>query len=246
MTVPSARAGHSRSPAARAVFRPVRAGNAFEETVERLLQAIKLGVAAPGEQLPPERELAMMFNVSRVTLREAIRDLTSAGYVEVRRGRYGGTFIRSHPPEGGSAVRTPPAAREIEDILLLRTVLEVGSAEAAASAALTQRERAHLRDRLDACSSAPLADYRRMDSRFHLALAEVTGSASLTAAVADERTRVNELLDAIPLLEHNIAHSNAQHEQLVDAVLHGDATKARAVMTEHLDGTAALLRGFLV
>jgi len=240
------RAGRTRSPAARAVFRPVRAGNAFEETVERLLQAIKLGVAAPGEQLPPERELATLFNVSRVTLREAIRDLTSAGYVESRRGRYGGTFVRSRPPDGGSDVPTLPSAREIDDVLLLRKVLEVGSAEAAASAALTQRERAHLRDRLEACASAPLADYRRMDSRFHLALAEVTGSASLTAAAADARSRLNELLDAIPLLERNIAHSNAQHERLVDAVLAGDVEAARAVMTEHLDGTAALLRGFLV
>lgn len=41
-----------------AVLRPVRAGNAFEETVERLLQIIKLGVVAHGERLPPERELA--------------------------------------------------------------------------------------------------------------------------------------------------------------------------------------------
>lgn len=236
----------ARSPAAEAVFRPVRAGNAFEETVERLLQAIKLGVAAPGERLPPERELAMMFNVSRVTLREAIRDLTRAGYVESRRGRYGGTFVRAQPPDQPvPATRTPPSAPEVHDVLLLRNVLEVGAAEAAAAAALTQRDRAHLRGRLDACSAAALSDYRRMDSRFHLAVAEVTGSASLTAAVADARSRANRLLDAIPLLERNIAHSDVQHAQLVDAVLQGDPERARAVMAEHLAGTAALLHGFL-
>ena len=76
-----------------AVFRPVRAGNPFEETVERLLQAIKLGVVGPGERLPAERDLAARLNVSRVTLREAIKALTDSGYVESRRGRYGGTFV---------------------------------------------------------------------------------------------------------------------------------------------------------
>ena len=84
-----------------------------------------------------------------------------------------------------------------------------------------------------------------MDSRLHLAVAEVTGSASLTAAVADVRMRLNEMLDAIPLLERNMQHSNAQHTRIIDAVLDGDADAARRAMAEHLDGTTALLRGFL-
>src|SRR6195256_97354 len=82
------------------VLRPVRTGNAFEETVERLLQAIPLGVAGRGERLPAERELAVRLGVSRVTLREAIRALAEAGYVESRRGRDGGAFVdeRAAPP----------------------------------------------------------------------------------------------------------------------------------------------------
>jgi DNA-binding GntR family transcriptional regulator len=132
-----------------------------------------------------------------------------------------------------------------EDALLLRDVLEMGAAEAAASAALSQSERLHLRATLDDCSGAGLADYRRMDSRLHLAIAEVTGSASLTAAVADVRMRLNELLDAIPLLERNIEHSNDQHTLIVEAVLDGNTEAARRAMAEHLEGTSALLRGFL-
>jgi DNA-binding FadR family transcriptional regulator len=89
-----------------AVFRPVREGNAFEETVERLLQAIRLGVVVSGERLPAERDLAVRFRVSRVTLREAIRALADAGYVESRRGRYGGTFVRAELPR-----RSPTDAR---------------------------------------------------------------------------------------------------------------------------------------
>ena len=57
--------------------------------------------------------------------------------------------------------------------------------------------------------------------------------------------RLNELLDAIPLLERNIEHSNQQHEAIVDAILAGDPEAARHAMQEHLSGTAALLRGFL-
>lgn len=50
-----------------ALLRPVRLGNAFEDTVGRLLETIRLGVLAPGESLPPERELAARLGVSRDT-----------------------------------------------------------------------------------------------------------------------------------------------------------------------------------
>src|SRR5262245_57417071 len=74
-------------------WRPVRGGNAFEITVARLAQAIKLGLVTVGERLPPERVLAERLQVSRVTLREAIAALREAGYLESRRGRSGGTFV---------------------------------------------------------------------------------------------------------------------------------------------------------
>src|SRR2546430_10476691 len=88
---------------------PVRAGNAFEETVERLLSVIKLGVIPPGDRFPAERELAGLLGVSRITLREAIRALQQAGYVESRRGRFGGTLVTyTRPaPDPGEA---PPIA----------------------------------------------------------------------------------------------------------------------------------------
>ncbi len=229
---------------AAALFRPVRTRNAFEETVERLLQAIRLGVAAPGERLPPERELAARLGVGRVTLRDAIRAIADAGYVESRRGRYGGTFVAATLP---TAPPRPAPGGDLEDVLTLRRVLESGAAEAAAARALTQAERQHLTAALTEVSGADLdaGEYRRRDSRLHLAIAEVTGSSSLTTAVADVRSRVNELLDAIPLLAVNIEHSEAQHRSIVDAILAGDPAAARQAMDEHLDGTAALLRGFL-
>lgn len=229
-----------------ALFSPVRAGNAFEETVERLLQTIRLGVVGAGERLPAERQLAARLNVSRVTLREAIRALQEAGYVESRRGRYGGTFVVGELPSAGLSGRpVDDWAAELRDVVTLRAVLEPGAAEVAARRQLTQADRSHLRGVLAEACEADLADYRRRDSRLHLAIAEVTGSTSLTAAVADARMRVNELLDSIPLLPRNLEHSNRQHELIVTAILDGDPAAARQAMTEHLDGTAALLRGFL-
>ena len=81
-----------------AILRPVRQGNAFEETVERLLTAIKLGMVGQGERFPAERELAAQLGISRLTLREAIRELHEAGYVCSRRGRFGGTFVTYTAP----------------------------------------------------------------------------------------------------------------------------------------------------
>jgi len=84
-----------------------------------------------------------------------------------------------------------------------------------------------------------------LDSRLHLAVAELTGSSLLTSAVADARARVNSLLDAIPALDLNLRHGDEQHVEIVDAIIAHDADRARRAMTEHLEGTAALLRGFL-
>ena len=229
-----------------ALFRPVRAGNAFEETVERLLQAIRLGVVGAGERLPSERELAERLGVSRVTLREAIRALAAAGYVESRRGRYGGTFVNETlpgPPERAAGGEVDAVV--LDDALSLRYVLETGAAELAAARSLSPADRQHLTGTLAEAAAAGLEDYRRKDSRLHLAIAEVTASGSLTTAMADARTRVNQLLDRIPLLEPNLEHSNAQHEAIVDAILAGDPVAARQAMAEHVEGTESLLRAFL-
>jgi DNA-binding FadR family transcriptional regulator len=230
-----------------ALFRPVRA-NAFEETIERLLQAIKLGLVAPGERLPPERELAVRLDVSRVTLREAIRSLQQAGYIQSRRGRYGGSFV-TRPDPGSRHLAPGPTARALgatlDERLTLRHVLETGAAEAAALRASSAEERAHLTRRLAETTGADPSDYRRLDSRLHLAVAEVAGVPMLTGLIADIRMRMNELLDAIPLLAVNIEHSDQQHAALCAAIIDGDAPGARRLMAEHLAGTAALLRGFL-
>jgi GntR family transcriptional repressor for pyruvate dehydrogenase complex len=227
-----------------ALFRPVRSGNAFEDTVARLLQTIRLGIVAPGEALPPERDLAARFSVSRDTVREAIRELADAGYLVSKRGRYGGTFVTDPVPAAvGNAAPLDPA--EIEDVLGLREILELGAARAAASRSLSAAERDLLWTRQRDAAAASVTDYRRLDSRLHLTIGELVGTPSLVSLLADNRTRVNELLERIPLLSTNIAHSNQQHESIVVAILTGDPESAAAAMREHLEGSAALLRAFL-
>ncbi|GHF40026.1 transcriptional regulator [Streptomyces mashuensis] len=228
------------------VLRPVRADNGFEEALERILQVLRLGLVAEGERLPPERELAERLHISRVTLRDVLKVLHDHGLVESRRGRYGGTFVL--PGGAGPAqeeLRRRVAAVDVEDTLRFREVLEVGAAGLCAEHGLDDAGAGRLRAALAATHDAPLADYRRQDTRLHLTLAELSGSPSLAARYAAVRATVNDLLDRIPLLVRNLEHSQRQHTALVEAVLEGDAEAARAVMREHCLGTAALLRGFL-
>src|ERR1700678_2353074 len=65
-----------------------------EEVVLRVSQAIRLGLLADGEHLPPEADFAAQLGVSAMTLREALAILRQQGLVETRRGRTGGTFVR--------------------------------------------------------------------------------------------------------------------------------------------------------
>ncbi|WP_269855005.1 FadR/GntR family transcriptional regulator [Streptomyces sp. RPT161] len=230
------------------VLRPVRAGSGFEEALEQILQVLRLGLVPYGERLPSERELADRLRISRVTLREVLKVLQEQGLVESRRGRYGGTFVRyragdlAPTPSGGTSQVTDI---DVDDALRFREVLEVGAAELCAARELDGEQRERLRACLAATKDAPLGDYRRLDTRLHLTLAELSGSPSLAAAYAGTRARVNDLLDRIPLLVRNLEHSQTQHAALLDAILEGDVDGAREVMREHCAGTAALLRGFL-
>jgi DNA-binding FadR family transcriptional regulator len=238
------------------VLRPVRRGNAFEETVERLLTAIKLGMVAPGQRFPAERELAAQLGISRLTLRDAIRELQQAGYVESRRGRFGGTFITDLPPAPDRGELRRLASEDgdkLGDALTFRLAVECGAAEILAralgrggeAAGPAPAARGVLQSRLADVNGASPQDYRRLDTLFHLSIAELTGSSLLSAACADARMRLNDLLGAIPVLQRNIDHTAGQHSAIAEAILAGEPQRARLAVAEHLDGTAALLRGFL-
>ena len=229
------------------VLRPA-SGNAFESTVEQLATAIRLGVFTDGEQLPPERELADRLGVSRSTLREAIAALRDSGLVTTRRGRGGGSVVTYAGLEPGSRANTAPVrtGAALADAIDFRRVVEPGAAALTATRALAADQRAWLVESAKAAREAPdNAAHRLADSRFHLAVATLSGSPMLIEAVTRAQAALNELLSAIPVLPTNIAHSNDQHDAVVRAILDGDDARARAAMEEHCDATAALLRGLI-
>ncbi len=232
-----------------AVLRPVRGHHAFEACVEQLATAIRLGVYPLGSTLPSERELASRLTVSRATLREAMAALREAGLVETRRGRGGGTVVTLKPrtPSARAAARVSQAQRQDWlDALDFRRIVEPGAAYLAAGTAPTgvrreQLERAHA----DVAAASRPAQHRQADSRFHLTIASLADSTRVIESVTSVQATLHEMLLAIPVLGTNIGHSDRQHAALVRAILAGDPERARSVMEEHCDDTAALLRGLL-
>lgn len=232
-----------------AVLRPVRGHHAFEACVEQLATAIRLGVYPLGSALPAERELAGILHVSRATLREAMAALRQAGLVETRRGRGGGTVVTLKPGthSARAAARiSPERRRDWLDALEFRRVVEPGAAYLAAQTKPTGARRAQLEQALAEVEAARKpAAHRQADSRFHLTVASLADSPRIIEAVTSVQATLHEMLLAIPVLGTNIAHSDRQHAALAKAVLAGRADRARQVMEEHCDDTAALLRGLV-
>ncbi len=253
------------------VLRPVREGNAFEETVERLLTVIKLGLIGPGERFPPERELAAQLGHQPADAARGDQG-AAAGRLRASPGA-AGWAARSSPTPGQHRTCATCAGlaqergQKLADALTFRFAVETGAADmlaqqvaaavdpavepaapvariAAADGSLASR-REVLQARLADVNDAGPADYRRMDTLFHLAIAELTGSNLLSTACAEARMQLNDLLNAIPMLKLNIAHAATQHAAIVDAILAGDPERARTAVAEHLAGTGSLLRGFL-
>jgi GntR family transcriptional repressor for pyruvate dehydrogenase complex len=225
-----------------------RSRHAFEDCVERLATAIRLGVYPYGTTLPPERDLAVAMGVSRATLREAMAGLRAAGMVTTTRGRGGGTVVSSAPStpgEGGAAALAGRRA-ELMDVLVFRRVVEPGACQVAAGRSLTDAQRGLLTGSLQDVESADgPAAHRQADSRLHLAIAALTGSPRLVEAVTAVQAGLHDMLIAIPVLRVNIEHSSAQHTAIVTAVLKGQGARAAREMERHCDDTAALLRGLL-
>jgi GntR family transcriptional repressor for pyruvate dehydrogenase complex len=230
------------------VLRPVRGHHAFEGCVEQLATAIRLGVYPAGSSLPAERDLAERMAVARATLREAIAALREAGMVRTTRGRGGGTVVSYEPRPPAYDEGSGLAARrdQLLDCLVFRSVVEPGACWTAAARDLSDEERALLSTSLSEVAHAPdTAAHRQADSRLHLAIASVTRSPMTIAAVTDVQSSLHDMLQAIPVLDVSIQHSNTQHAAIVAAILEGNATRARRTMEQHCEDTAALLRGLL-
>lgn len=230
-----------------ALFVPIRSRNVFEEALERVAHAVKVGVYRPGERLPSERELAARLGISRPTVREVTRALEQAGYVTLRRGRMGGAYVleRDHRATGESAERVAEAMGEtLRDALDLRWAVEPATADLAARRAGDDDVR-ELRRHHQRCVEAKDREYRPRDMMFHLQIARMARSPSLESAVRDIQMRLTDMFTATPVINDVLRNSDRQHATIVEAIGRGDASAAREAMEDHLTASHAFLNAFL-
>ncbi len=232
----------ARDAALEAVFQPVRPPTTFEETVERLGTAIRLGLLAPGSRLPPERELAGELRISRSTLRQALTTLVAERPPD-RPARAGRRHLRGRGARRWPSGEPEPLGQTAWAVLEHRVAIETG----ATILACERAESADL-DGLDEfvekmAESGDFEDYRRADIRFHIGLAEAARSPRLVAEMTEVQGQMSDLIALIAHPEQVLTHSNAQHRRLVHCCERDDAGRAVGLMREHIEGTEHILAG---
>jgi GntR family transcriptional regulator, transcriptional repressor for pyruvate dehydrogenase complex len=235
-----------RGPALDAVFQPVQPPTTFEETVERLGTAIRLGLLPPDTRLPPERELAKELSISRSTLRQALTTLVQSGHLVSLRGRSGGTFVAQEPPLARDT-EGPPLGDDARAVLDYRVVVETGATVLAAERAEEDDlDRLHrLTEDMTLTHGASFEVYRRADVRFHIGLAEACHSPRLVVAMTDVQGQMSDLIQRISHPDEVLRHSNAQHRRLVALLRRRDTARAVRLMREHCEGTEHILAALM-
>jgi DNA-binding FadR family transcriptional regulator len=205
----------------------------------RLRQAIALGLLHDGAALPSETDLAGQFGVSTITLRSALAELRAGGYLETRRGRGGGSFVRV--PADGQDQRSDRQLAlgklDIEDLRDLRDYHVALSGSAAALAA--QRANGHVLDRLERLAvnvavGTTTGELVRADSRFHIEIAATTRSVRLARAELAVQAEVGSLLWLPGARVRSPQQAADAHAQIVAAIGGGDPEAARSLASEHV------------
>jgi GntR family transcriptional repressor for pyruvate dehydrogenase complex len=213
---------------------------AYELVLEQLRRSLDQGHFAPGDKLPPERDLARQLGVSRTTLREAVRVLEGERAVEVRRGSSGGIVVLQR------AVR--PAnlrarLKEFDEIIDFRLAVEPMAARLAAGrrtkSDVTALGRALARlDELAAHGAeGRFGDWLHADSDYHVLIARIARNGLLSRAIESGRRGMFNPVGAVWGRLEDAAH--AQHAEIYEAVAAGDEMRAATAMTRHIEGTRA-------
>lgn len=219
-------------------FAPIVPQRAFEDIAGQIHELVARGKLRPGDRLPPERELSVRFNVSRNTLREALRALELSGVIEMRKGASGGAFIMPGNPEvivnglrnlfhlGTISPADLTEARIWIESLVVRVACE--RATEGDIAALEE----NVEEALRAEKAGDLAQRIVLHRRFHTLLAETTRNPIIriimesVMEVMGQFTEVlgpSRNLDTIPSRRRFLRHLRAR-----------DADKAAAEMTRFL------------
>ena len=224
------------------MFTPVRTRHTFEEAAEQIADKVRAGELRSGDKLPPERDLAVTMEISRPTLREAVKVLVEAAVLEVRRGPGGGMFVASDVvPTELIRRRSELRRAEVAHVLEARRIVEPGVAKLAAARA-TEDDFAALERSIEAMRAIVVRGYRaddedrflQLDVQFHLAMARAAGNPTVETLM---RTLFRQLEIARDMAMHLPTVPDWTidiHERTLEALRHGDEDDVQAVMDEHL------------
>ncbi|HPF57443.1 MAG TPA: GntR family transcriptional regulator [Candidatus Competibacteraceae bacterium] len=232
-------------------FETINPPKVADVIVNQIEQLILEGVLKPGERLPPERELAQKFNVSRPSLREAITTLKSRGLLQSRRG--GGSYVVDVIAPGLTnplieLLKNHPKA--MFDVLELRHALEEVAAYFAALRAtgadreILQRRFAEL-EAIQKGKHEPQHD-AVVDAGFHLAIADASHNVALIHVMRGLfdllLSHINRSLERLYTREDNYVIIHSQHQAVLEAVLKRDPEAARQAAHVHLAFVETTLR----
>lgn len=212
-----------------------------EQVEERIRVAILSGELKTGDLLPPEAELARQFNVSRTTVREALRSLTTQRLIYKVPGSRGGNFVQliDHHSLGSAVIDSVHnlltlGSIEFTEVAEVRQYLEVPAVRlAAANRSVEDLER--LRDIVSRQKAASVDDPEvpKLDEQFHTLIAQASGNrvlASFVSALHHETEPVH-YLDLSPEVGRSTVR---QHKAIVDAIADRDADAAESAIVKHL------------
>ncbi|MCL6442628.1 MAG: FadR family transcriptional regulator [Alicyclobacillus sp.] len=219
------------------MFRKITQTSAADDIIEQIIGAIRSGSLPEGSRMPSERELAEQFQVSRATIREAIRHLSALGFVETRRGL--GTFVHTVREAMSDSDMSPEMVMEarfaIEPCLVQLCAIRATPAEV--------EHMGHILDALD----ADTAHFELHDNEFHFAIALAARNGILIkTAEAIYRGRSGNLwgtLKARSLTPERIAVYQSQHRAIWSAIAERNGPLAEARLREHLLTTSRSLFG---
>ena len=225
------------------VFEQVRRVTAYEQVAERIRAAILEGALTADERLPPERELAVQFGVSRTTVREALRHLQAQGLLSPR-GRTS-PMLPADPDAAlarfRDALSTVVQLRNVSlhELLELRLAIETAALVRAAQAPVAK----HLTEARAALElmSAPRVtqeEFYEADVAFHGALVAASGNEALRLvmlAVKDSiRLHLGETMRARSFSKIRV-QVQEEHSRLLSAVEKGNEKAVRALLLKHLE-----------
>ncbi|MFJ4267165.1 FadR/GntR family transcriptional regulator [Paenarthrobacter nicotinovorans] len=196
-----------------------------------------------GGRLPGERTMAEQLQVSRTSVREAVRILEAMGVVRagVGSGKDAGTIVIAEPGSAlGSTLRLHVATRHlpVADIVETRVLLESWAAARATADAPELGEAAELLDRMDVTQD--IGTFLALDARFHVALAEAAGNAVVSAMMASLRGAIEnyagELTENLPDWHATCARLRLEHRAILAAVNSNDGGKAAELVAAHIQG----------